>query len=87
MTNKPSKEFEEMVKANEWHTDLNETIDTTKSLLSSWPDWSWYKNQRCKYIDIRIDMRNGGHTIRDRNGERISLDQLKWQYKAEQNDQ
>ena len=46
-------------------------------------DWIWYKNMDCKYVDIRIDMRDGGCIIRNREGKRISPEQLAWQYSAE----
>ena len=39
-------------------------------------DWN------CKYIEIRFDMRDGGFTLRNKEGERINLEQLKWQYKS-----
>jgi hypothetical protein len=33
--------------------------------------WHWCENMRCKYIELRIDMRDGGALIRDRDGARI----------------
>ncbi len=42
--------------------------------------WSWTKNSECKYIDIRIDMRDGGFILRNRNDKRIELKDLKFQY-------
>jgi hypothetical protein len=42
--------------------------------------WTWLKNSRCKYIEIRIDTRDGGCIIRDRDGNRISPKQLMYQY-------
>jgi hypothetical protein len=42
--------------------------------------WSWTKNSECKYIDIRIDMRDGGFILRNRDGKRIELKDLKFQY-------
>lgn len=38
--------------------------------------WQWTKNFRCKYITVRIDMRDGGCIIMDRDGERITPNQL-----------
>jgi len=46
-------------------------------------DWQWYKNTDCKYVDLRIDMRDGGCIIRNGSGKRISPGQLAWQYSAE----
>jgi len=42
--------------------------------------WSWGRNTRCKYIDIRIDMRSGLCYLMDRDGKFITLAQLQWQY-------
>lgn len=33
--------------------------------------WHWCENFECKYIELRIDMRDGGCLIKDRNGNRI----------------
>lgn len=44
-------------------------------------DWSWARNMDCKYVNIRIDMRDGGFVLVNQKGERISLDALKWQYR------
>jgi len=45
-------------------------------------DWSWAKNWDCKYINLRFDMRDGGFILTNNKGERICLEQLKWQYKS-----
>jgi hypothetical protein len=45
-------------------------------------EWSWTKNIDCKYIDLRIDMRDGGCII-SAKGERITPEQLAWQYSKE----
>lgn len=46
--------------------------------------WSWASNSYCKYIDVRIDMRDGGCIIRGRDGAlRISPERLAWQYSKE----
>ena len=34
--------------------------------------WHWCENFECKYIELRIDMRDGGCLIKDRNGNRIN---------------
>lgn len=46
------------------------------------PKWSWAYNHNCKYINLRIDMRDGAFTMTNNEGERINLKQLKWQYKS-----
>lgn len=42
-------------------------------------EWSWAANTRCKYIDVRIDMRGHSVLIKDREGNIISLDDLEYQ--------
>lgn len=93
--NPPSQEFAAKVAANSWHDreEFGSFVETIKD-LSREPEytdkgeyaegsnrWSWAKNWRCKYIDLRIDMRDGGF-IMLASGERISLDQLKYQWKG-----
>jgi hypothetical protein len=88
MKNTPSPEFSKMVETNTWHKpqELDELISTLKKLVTTKADnfydraWSWVLNSRCKYIDIRIDMRDGAFILHDRDMERISIDQLKYQY-------
>lgn len=40
------------------------------------PRWSWALNARCKYIELRIDTRDGHCLISDRDGKRITLKEL-----------
>lgn len=78
-------EFEKQVNCNRWHDreEFNEVIETIKKLsVEDDYSWSWAKNWDCKYVDIRIDMRDGGFVLTDREGKRINLEQLKWQYKS-----
>lgn len=85
MNNPPSPEFAAKIEKNEWESSgtFDSLINTIKELLSASNKWSWLGNNRCKYIEIRIDMRDGGFVLLDRDGSRISFDQLKWQYKRE----
>ena len=46
-------------------------------------DWSWARNSECKYINLRVDMRDGGCIITNRNGERVSPERIAWQYSEE----
>jgi len=46
------------------------------------PKWRWSRNTKCKYVTIRIDMRDGMCLLMDRDGERISLEELAFQYKG-----
>lgn len=41
--------------------------------------WMWVWNTRCKYIELRIDMRDGHCIIRDKDGKRITVEQLQYQ--------
>ena len=41
--------------------------------------WSPYENFRCKYIELRIDMRDGGCIIKDQEGNRIDPAELRKQ--------
>ncbi len=54
----------------------------TSSVLDVITDknWSWIANNRCKYVELRIDTRDGHCVIRDRHGKPITLDDLRYQY-------
>lgn len=39
-------------------------------------EWQWPKNSRCKYIEVRIDMRSGLCLLRDGHGQMISMEEL-----------
>jgi hypothetical protein len=43
-------------------------------------DWVWVRNSRCKYVELRVDMRNGGCLIRDQHGNRINPSDLRFQF-------
>ena len=45
-------------------------------------EWQWVENTKCKYVELRVDMRNGCCIIRDRYGRRISPAQLAKQLDA-----
>jgi hypothetical protein len=75
-----------------WDTNLQEVIDFIKSaavrhkyeedgntLKSGVVAWSWVKNWNKEYISLRIDMRDGAFVLQDRDGNRITLDELKHQ--------
>lgn len=77
-------EFEAMVRANVWHEDLQSLLDVVRFCTQPGFVWSWVRTPRCKYVDVRIDMRDGGFVIKDQDGKRISLEQLKrWGQKTE----
>ena len=72
------------IKTNTWEkpNTLEEIMEFIKQSTKEDSDWSWARNSECKYIDLRIDMRDGGFTL-SAKGYRISLDRLKWQYSKE----
>ena len=61
---------------------LHEVMDK-RTMSEMIKGWSWVRNSPCKYVDIRIDMRNGGCIIKGESGKRISPSQLLYQYSAE----
>lgn len=74
--------YAERIKENLWDENFQEVTDFIKEASAERMEgWQWIKNSRCKYVQLRIDMRDGGFIIQDRHGKRISLDQLKYQYK------
>lgn len=68
--------LEEKIKTNTWD-HIKDVLPVIEDMRRK--KWSWAMNSRCKYIELRIDTRDGGCIIMDRDGERISLDQLKRQ--------
>ena len=58
-----------------------DSIDDVISVINKVREgkWLWWKNPRCKYIDVRIDMRDGGCIIMDREGNRIDPNDLQAQ--------
>jgi len=82
-TYKETEEFEQKVNSNIWELNLDKVVSAIKELRSENSKWSWARNMRCKYITLRIDMRDGGFIITDRDGNRISIEAVKWQYKGD----
>lgn len=67
----------------EWDTNFDEVTAEIKKLScenATMSGWHWPMNTRCKYISLRIDMRDGAFVLLDRDGKRITLEQLRWQY-------
>lgn len=73
---KESPEVAEKSARNEWD-GISDFIDVWNEQQRG--KWSWPMNTRCKYVELRIDMRDGGCIIRDRHGVRISAAQLAYQ--------
>lgn len=68
---------------SEWQSNLDEVISIIKLCAGNGVDgglnyerWCWPRNADCKYVDIRIDMRDGHFILLDRHLKRISVEQL-----------
>lgn len=63
----------------EWHrlADILPVFDKVRD-----HDWLWAQNSRCKYVELRIDMRNLSALLKDRDGNYITPDQLLYQYEG-----
>ena len=72
--------LEDKTNNNIWDS-IDDVIPIIKASRES--KWSWVRNPRCKYIELRIDMRDGGCIIRDRNGTRIDPTELTYQFDKE----
>lgn len=56
---------------------VKDVIEVLQKAMSE--EWSWSINTRCKYIDLKIDMRGHSCQIRDREGIIISIEKLRYQ--------
>ena len=77
----PAEQDPEMLQAmqesNKWHF-VDDVVPILKAARAG--EWAWYENTRCKYVELRIDMRDLGCIIRDREKVRISPATLAYQY-------
>lgn len=71
-------DLKEKIETNTW-----DNIDDFIKVLELMRDnkWNWAQNSRCKYVNLRVDMRDGGCIIKDKNGVRIAPKTLEYQYK------
>ena len=60
---------------NHWHSKVRTFL---KQIAS--PDWCWASNSRFKYLNIRVDTRNGKFLIFDDQKRRVDIEQVLWQY-------
>lgn len=58
-------------------SDFKEVLNVIDDMQVN--DWYWFRNMKCKYIDLRIDMRSGHFILCNRDGERIDIEDLKRQ--------
>lgn len=68
---------EEKIETNSWDI-IDDFIQVLQEMKSG--KWNWYKNSRCKYVNLQVSMRDCACIIRDRNGNRISPKELAYQY-------
>lgn len=61
--------LQEKIADNIWD-HLSQIFPILKSARKG--QWSWLNNGRCKYIDLRIDMRTGHCILSDKDGTRIN---------------
>ena len=57
--------------------DVSKVIEVVEKAKNR--KWNWGFNSRCKYINIRIDMRDGHCLLFDRDDNPITLDDLNYQ--------
>lgn len=62
--------------ANIWD-DIDDVMEVLT--LARQGKWSWYSNPECKYIGLRIDMRDGHCILTNSEGKRIGLEELRYQ--------
>jgi len=62
---------------NSWD-HIDSFLDVYKRMKEG--KWDWFRNSECKYVELRIDMRDGGCIIRNGEGKRINPEELAWQY-------
>lgn len=75
------EDFEHMVESSVWQKNISEVIALIQELSAKYnPKWNWLNSPECKYISLKIDMRDGGFIIMDREGNRISVEQLSYQW-------
>lgn len=79
---RPKLSLREKIERNVWDSvdDVMAVIRRARLPMGDKNRWAWHRNQNCKYIEVRIDMRDGGCIIKNGDGQRISLSQLGWQY-------
>lgn len=70
------------IEKNIWD-HVNDIIPAIASALKD-KKWSWARSKdfKCKYIDVRIDMRSGHCLLLNSDNERISIEDLQYQYES-----
>lgn len=66
--------FKEKEEKNIW-----DSIQDFLDILND-KDWKWTKNPKYKYVNLRIDMRDGGCIFMDDDRKRVDPSEIKYQY-------
>lgn len=61
-------DLQEKIATNTWDS-IDDFIVVLEKMRAG--QWHWVSNPRCKYVNLRVDMRDGGCLIRDKDGNRI----------------
>ena len=71
-------DLQEKIGTNTW-----DNIDDVIKVLNLMKEgkWSWMNNSQCKYLHLRLDMRDGGCLIKNRYDMRIDPSDLEYQHK------
>lgn len=72
----PSDDVRKKIESNTWD-HFGDILPTLKAISRG--EWYWGANSRCKYIEIRLDTRDGGCILYDRDRVRISPEQFAFQ--------
>lgn len=73
---RPSEDVRKKIVTNTWD-HFGDILPTLKAISRG--EWYWGANSRCKYIEIRLDTRDGGCILYDRDRVRISPEQFAFQ--------
>ena len=73
-------ELQEKIETNTWDS-IDDFIVVLNQMRAG--KWNWFANSKCKYVELRVDMREGSCIIKDRYGKRIDPKDLAYQYGAE----
>lgn len=75
----PHSKYDGGLPPSDW-VPLADVLQIIRSTQQNGGRWTWARNAHCKYLDIRLDTRDGRCLLRNRDGKSITLDDLKRQY-------
>lgn len=74
-------DLKEKIETNTWD-HLDAFLKVYKQMKEG--KWTWVKNMDCKYVELRVDMRDGGCILMNRRGKRIDPKDLEYQYRSDE---